>query len=113
MDRDVFVRELESNYIFDEKYISSVTKASLDALENEPHISLTIVMEELAEVQQALSKYIRGKGDKINMIEELADLSLVINYIYNICDISKDEVEKATMIKAMRLAKNLEEGNIR
>ena len=47
------------------------------------------------------------------MIEELADLSLVINYIYNICDISKDEVEKATMIKAMRLAKNLEEGNIR
>lgn len=65
--------------------------------------NLIIVMEELAELQQQLSKVLRGKGDHIGLIEELADVQMGLDYVKHICNISDDEVNKAINVKLDRL----------
>ena len=64
--------------------------------------NLLIVMEELAELQQEVSKYLRNKGDKMNLIEELADVALAIDYIQDICRISDEKLTKAINVKLER-----------
>ena len=42
---------------------------------------LVILMEELSELIQETSKYIRGKGDKDHIMEEIADVKLVLDEV--------------------------------
>ena len=70
--------------------------------------NLLICTEELAELQQCLIKYIRNKGDRINTIEEIADVCLGIEYIKEILNISDDEIDKAKAVKLDRLKEKLE-----
>lgn len=76
------------------------------------HGNLIIVMEELSELTKEISKWLRGKGDRISMIEELADVNLGIYYIQEICKITDDEVHKAMNVKVDRLDKVLKEKGI-
>lgn len=64
--------------------------------------NLLIVMEEFAELQKEISKFLRNKGDRISLIEELADVALNIEYIKNICKISDEELTKAINVKLER-----------
>lgn len=73
--------------------------------------NLVIVMEELAELSQAISKVLRGKGDRTNLIEELADVSICIEYIKSICDIKQDTLDRAISIKAKRLQEKINTSN--
>ena len=49
--------------------------------------NLCIAVEEMAELQQSITKMVRGKGDKAFVTEELADVYLgmrFINKVYNV-----------------------------
>ena len=62
-----------------------------------------ISMEEMAECQQAISKQLRGKGNDLNLSEEIADVifsCFVLTKIYNI-DI--DDIKKIINIKMNRV----------
>jgi NTP pyrophosphatase (non-canonical NTP hydrolase) len=68
-----------------------------DYIENR-NIELTCVIEECSEVQKEITKFLRGKGNIDNIIEEIADLEIVLvslKYImqkeYNI---SEEDMEK-------------------
>ena len=61
-------------------------------------------MEELAELSKEISKELRGKGDEISILEELADVQLCIYYIQEICGISNDALCKAINVKTARLS---------
>ena len=61
-------------------------------------------MEELSELQKEISKELRGKGDKVNVLEELADVQIVIYYVKKILGISNEDIEKAISVKIDRLA---------
>ena len=66
-----------------------------------------IVIEELAELTKELTKALRNKGDITGILEELADVSLGIDYVKEIFDITDKELEYARSIKMTELYKKL------
>ena len=64
-------------------------------------------VEELAELAKELTKALRNKGDITGILEELADVSLGIDYVKEIFDITDKELEYARSIKMTELQKKL------
>ena len=54
-----------------------------------------------------LTKALRNKGDIVGILEELADVSLGIDYVKEIFDITDKELEYARSIKMTELYKKL------
>lgn len=71
---------------------------------------LFIAIEELAELIQATTKALRGKKDEVNLIEELADVHLVLDYIETALYVDHNDVEIALEVKIRKLEKLLEDG---
>lgn len=66
-------------------------------------INMVIAMEEFGELTQQISKWIRHKGDKLSLTEELADSTIMMEYVKKVCDISQDDINKIINIKLDRL----------
>lgn len=89
----------------DERFITILRNSHLkmsDGNNVNGSLNLIIVMEELAELQQEISKFLRNKGDKIGLIEELADVLLGVGYVKDICNISDEDIIKALNVKMER-----------
>ena len=56
--------------------------------------AMVIAMEELAELQQAISKGIRGKLNKDNLTEEIADVYIVLDWIKMYFSVNDEELAK-------------------
>lgn len=116
MDRETFLNEI------------SIMKKPLDSYEKDAIVNnslneckkvtgnynqiLSICMEENAELSVAISKGIRNKLDKVNLLEEMADVFICLKdlqAIYNIDDISLD---KAISVKLKRLQDKINKGDI-
>ena len=70
---------------------------------------LQIAQEELAELIQAISKYMRNIPDANMMVlEELADVYIVMNYIVKACNFNNEDLFSAFDIKIEREKKRLE-----
>ena len=70
-------------------------------------ISLTIAMEECAELIQAISKLRRGKGNYENLAEECADVLICIDYLKQITHITDEEIQKWIDFKLDRALRRL------
>lgn len=68
-----------------------------------------VAMEELSELIKELSKDIRGKSKKNAIIEEIADVLIMIDQIKIIKDIADEEVENEILFKVTRLNNRLYE----
>lgn len=107
MDQNKFIEKMqdaktEIDAIYCEKVIRNSLRPIDDTLNQPGCMNLVIVMEELAELQQAISKSIRGKETKVNLIEELADTYLGIKYVQEIFNISDETLAKAINVKLDR-----------
>lgn len=91
----------ESDY--SKEYENYVLYESLASTGINTYIHLVIVMEELAELQQAISKLIRFDGDRLNLTEEIADVEIGLEYLYKIYDVNKDDINKIKYLKLKRL----------
>lgn len=70
---------------------------------------LQIAQEELAELIQAISKYMRGTPDSSMLVlEELADVTIVLSYVRQICGFNLEDLVKAMNIKLEREKKRLD-----
>ena len=73
-------------------------------------IQATVCMKECAELIQAISKEKRGKIDRDNMTEEIADVLICIEMLKQMYMISEDKInkwiEKKQAIEAERMEKN-------
>lgn len=70
---------------------------------------LQIAQEELAELIQAISKYMRSTQDSnMLVLEELADVTIVLSYVQLICGFNMEDLIKAINIKIEREKKRLE-----
>lgn len=70
---------------------------------------LQIAQEELAELIQAISKYMRSTQDSnMLVLEELADATIVLSYVQLICGFNMEDLIKAINIKIEREKKRLE-----
>lgn len=70
--------------------------------------ALIVAMEECAELQQVISKWLRGDLDKMHLLEELADVELCCKSISAMAGFSPLEKIKAYDIKAKRIHKKIE-----
>lgn len=68
----------------------------------------TIAMEECAELIQAINKYQRGKPDKNNMAEEIADVLISIENMKYVAGISDKKIQKWIDYKQKRSLKRVE-----
>jgi len=55
---------------------------------------LDIAVEELSELTKEIIKFKRGKGDPINIAEEIADVLIMIEQIKQICRVREDDVDR-------------------
>ena len=69
---------------------SYVVKKSIEHYGKE--VQSTVCMEECAELIQAISKQKRGKSDKENLAEEMADVIICIEMLKQIYNITEDEI---------------------
>lgn len=75
--------------------------------------AMVIAMEELAELQQAISKGIRGKLDKDNLTEEIADVYIVLDWIKSYFSVDEEELAKWRRYKENRIVDRLNRGELR
>ena len=62
-----------------------------------------ICMEEMAELQQAISKCLRNKKNEENLIEEIADVLICIENLKMIHCIKEEEIQKVIDYKQNRV----------
>lgn len=75
--------------------------------------SMVIAMEELAELQQAISKGIRGKLNKDNLTEEIADVYIVLDWIKTYFSVNDEELAKWYKYKENRIIYRLNQGELK
>ena len=69
-----------------------------------------VAMEECAELIRAINKYHRkdSNENRKNLIEEIADVQIMIEQVKIMYNISEDEIEDAYLGKVFRLIQRLE-----
>ena len=100
MNRERFIAELKENPGYSDKQRDNIIKKSIQNCHWKT--KCTVAMEELAELQQEVSKKIRGSGDKIGLLEEMADAYICLEFLKSIFDISPEELQKAIDVKLQR-----------
>lgn len=109
MNRTDFILKFrEANDKIDNEWILNVLNRSIEASKEENELyNLIITNEELAELTQEVSKYLRHKGDYYNILQELADVMICKNYIQMLCGISDEDLNKAINVKTKRIEDQL------
>ena len=54
---------------------------------------VVVAIEELSELQKELCKYLRGKGDIRNIIEEIADVNIMIKQMIMLFEIEQSAID--------------------
>jgi NTP pyrophosphatase (non-canonical NTP hydrolase) len=67
-----------------------------------------VAIEEMSELMKALTKNMRGEHNRQDIVEELADVYIVLDQIMVMHGIDLDDVVKEMNFKAKRLADRLE-----
>ena len=86
--------------------------ALVKALEKFGSISeLIITVEELSELQKEVTKQLRNEGKMENLVEEMADVYIVMEYLKMIFAITDDDINKEVEKKLNRLENRLNSEN--
>ena len=116
MDRQEFVGAMAKvEYVTDDEIAEIVHRnieSNLYDGNTRGHRNLIVVMEELSELIQQVSKQLRGTGDRIDLLEECADAVLAIKYIQDICNIDDATLRIAVAAKAKRIESVLNKDGI-
>ncbi len=122
MNREVFKEQFEDAkkekpvmYVSECEELDDVLNWSLyNAKKNymkDPNMNdLAVVIEEMSELTQELTKMLRGKGDMTGLLEELADVQIGTWLLMRMFNISEDDLNRAIQIKVDRQNKKKERG---
>lgn len=66
-----------------------------------------VAIEEMAELTKEICKDFRGKGNKDNIIEEIADVSIMLAQLMIIYNIKPYELDDVKINKLVRLSERL------
>ena len=102
MDRNEFTKKMLSKDIYiTQKEILHIINESIC---NTPKmLKYIIAIEELSELQKEISKHARGEHNWMAIVEEMADVYIMLETIKHIVDIPATAVEKAINIKLAQL----------
>ena len=82
MNRNRFIQGLKGDIQFSEKERWRIIRRSLQ--KHSWKTKCTVAMEEFAELQQQISKQIRGYDDRIGLLEEMADAYICLEFLKSI-----------------------------
>lgn len=85
----------------------------LQAVEVDKDLCLTIAMEECAELIQAISKAKRGKLDRDNLTEEIADVRICMNWLASTFGMELEEEFNWFNYKKNRVVERLNKGEFK
>lgn len=85
----------------------------MQATEVDKDLCTTIAMEECSELIQAISKGKRGKLDKVNLAEEIADVLICVDWIKEIYNIEDKDVHTWLELKLSRVVERLNNGEFK
>ena len=121
MDRELFINNLhkvskgELEYLDKKTFVKKLVDTDYP-LNKDTNIkglyNLIIGMEELSELQKEISKLIRNKEDKIAILEEMADVSVILEELKYICNIDDQLIEDAIQVKLNKASDNLKNSNL-
>ena len=100
MDRAKFIEGMDSDICLADAEREDILNTSIFI--NGSKIKCVVAMEEFAELQQQISKYLREEGDYYAMLEEMADACLCLDNLKRIFGITDDEIWKAIDVKLLR-----------
>ena len=104
MNRGRFIQGLKSDVQLSEKERRRIIRNSI---KKDPwKLKCTVAMEEFAELQQQVSKQIRGYGDKLGLLEEIADAYICLSFLESIFDVKPEDLQKAIDVKLQREREN-------
>ena len=101
MNRNRFIQGLKSDIQFSEKERQRIIRNSIKKYPWK--LKCTVAMEEFAELQQQVSKQIRGYGDKLGLI---ADAYICLSFLESIFDVKPEDLQKAIDVKLQREREN-------
>lgn len=101
MDRELFRKRLE------EVQSRSDDDWSVDMFQkclalDPPEVKRQIAMEEAAELSIECSKMNRGMGDRLGLLEEMADMHICLEYLARIHGFGYEEITAAMLVKVER-----------
>lgn len=105
MNRSIFIQGLKSDIQLSDKERQRIIRKSLQKYPWK--LKCTVAMEEFAELQQQISKQIRGYGDRIGLLEEMADAYICLRFLESIFDVKEEDLQKAIDVKLDRERRNL------
>jgi NTP pyrophosphatase (non-canonical NTP hydrolase) len=103
MDREKFIEGMSSDLELSEEMRVDIFTRSLYSCDWQT--KCIIIMEELAELQQVVSKCARGEYDKYALLEEMADVIICLNYLQEHYDLQPCEIDKAVDVKLERITR--------
>lgn len=109
MNRSRFIQGLKSDTQLSDKERRRIIRKSLQKYPWK--LKCTVAVEEFAELQQQISKQIRGYGDRIGLLEEMADAYICLRFLESIFDVKEEDLQKAIDVKLDRERRNLNGGN--
>ena len=104
MNRNRFIQGLKSDIQLTEKERQRIIRNSIKKYPWK--LKCTVAMEEFAELQQQVSKQIRGYGDKLGLLEEIADAYICLSFLESIFDVKPEDLQKAIDVKLQREREN-------
>lgn len=105
MNRSRFIQGLKSDIQLSEKERRRIIRNSIKKYPWK--LKCTVAMEEFAELQQQVSKQIRGYGDKLGLLEEIADAYICLSFLESIFDVKPEDLQKAIDVKLQRERENI------
>ena len=82
------------------KVNKEIVSRSLEAYGN--GIQLVVCMEELSELTQAISKEMRGKDNRRNLVEEMADVIICLEILKQVFEITDEDIDSWIKYKQER-----------
>lgn len=71
-------------------------------------VQSVVCMEELAELQKEISKFIRGSGDRVHLTEEIADVYICLDMLQRMYNVDTEQLQDEIFCKQNRTLKRLE-----
>ncbi len=108
MNKEAFKESFEKASVYlNEGYFNSTIDNALEHMAPFNGLKKTrtaiIIAEELGELMHEVQKYVRGEGNYMNLLEEYADVKIVMAYLDTIVNIDKKDISKAINVKLDRI----------
>lgn len=104
MNRSRFIQGLKNGVQLSEKERQRIIRRSIQKYPWK--LKCTVAMEEFAELQQQISKQVRGYGDRLGLLEEMADAYICLRFLESIFNVDSDDLQKAIDVKLERERRN-------